>query len=156
MLEWVEHSTPFGDFIIDKTTKTGQNGVPTRKIGAHSRYFPSEWSSDRCRQILTQLWKDYHEQDGVRNELYDGLHHKRKLREAFDMIYEHHSPVFRYFFVENFANPEEWYTSKMRYTRSVAVSSIVGHILGIGMYHFFGAKEHSTSKSNIICYSQPI
>jgi Phosphatidylinositol 3- and 4-kinase len=50
------------------------------------------------------------------------------------VIYENHSPVFRYFFVENFLNAETWYAAKMRYTRSVAVSSIVGHILGIGTF----------------------
>ncbi len=135
----MEHSTPFGDFIIDKITKASQKGAPTRKVGAHSKYFPTEWSSDRCRQVLTQLWKEYQELDGFRNETCNGVHHKKKLREAFDMIYEHHSPVFRYFFVEIFSTPEMWYASKMRYTRSVAVSSIVGHVLGIGRYTYFVA-----------------
>jgi serine-protein kinase ATM len=102
------------------------------KVGAHSRYYPNEWSSDHCRGILAQLWKKYHERDDTGNEENDRLDHKKQLLEAFDMIYEHHSPVFRYFFVEKFLNPETWYASKMRYTRSVAVSSIVGHILGIG------------------------
>ena len=135
VLEWVEHSSPFGDFIVDKMVKSKLKGSTTRTVGAHSRYFPTEWSSDRCRLVLTALWKEYQKPDGLREEGYDGPHHKEKLREAFDMIYENHSPVFRYFFVENFLNPEIWYASKMRYTRSVAVSSIVGHILGIGACH---------------------
>ena len=132
----MENSSPFGDFIIDKIVKTNQKGIPTRIVGAHSRYFPTEWSSDRCRQVLNQLWQEYQGQDGISKEAFDGLHHKEKLREAFDVIYDNHSPVFRYFFVENFLHPEAWYASKMRYTRSVAVSSIVGHILGIGTLQF--------------------
>jgi ataxia telangiectasia mutated family protein len=111
-----------------------QKGVAARIVGGHSRYFPTEWSTDRCRQLINQVWQEYQEQDGFNNETCDGLHHKKKLRETFDMIYENHSPVFRYFFVEKFLSPETWYASKMRYTRSVAVSSIVGHILGIGRF----------------------
>jgi phosphatidylinositol kinase/protein kinase (PI-3 family) len=30
---------------------------------------------------------------------------------------------------------DKWFDAKMRYTRSVAVSSVVGHILGIGDRH---------------------
>jgi ataxia telangiectasia mutated family protein len=57
-------------------------------------------------------------------------------REAFDAICVHHSPVFRYFFVERFGNSlEAWHSAKMRYARSVAVNSIVGHVLGIGDRH---------------------
>lgn len=141
VLEWVEHSTPFGDFIIDKIAKN-KKGIVTRIVGAHSRYFPTEWSSDRCRHVLNQLWQDFHGQDDTRNEAYDGLCHKKNLREAFDVIYENHSPVFRYFFVENFLNAETWYAAKMRYTRSVAVSSIVGHILGIGDRHMSNILVH--------------
>jgi serine-protein kinase ATM len=123
---------PFGDFIVDKTSKPSNSGQSTYKVGAHSRYYPNEWSSDLCRGKLIQLWKKYHERDNVGNEENDKLDHQKNLRDTFDTINKNHSPVFRYFFVEKFLNPEIWYASKMRYTRSVAVSSVVGHILGIG------------------------
>lgn len=46
------------------------------------------------------------------------------------------SPAFRYFFVERFGHSlQAWHAAKMKFTRSVAVSSIVGHILGIGDRH---------------------
>jgi serine-protein kinase ATM len=57
---------------------------------------------------------------------------KERLRDAFDLICMNNSPVFRFFFVENFVQSEVWFAARVRYTRSVAVSSIVGHILGIG------------------------
>jgi serine-protein kinase ATM len=57
-------------------------------------------------------------------------------RKAFDEICNRNSPVFRFFFVERFGHKlENWYAAKNRYIRSVAVSSIVGHILGIGDRH---------------------
>ena len=59
-----------------------------------------------------------------------------KRRESFDVICKHFSPSFRFFFVERFGHSlKDWYAAKMKYTRSVAVSSIVGHILGIGDRH---------------------
>ena len=117
---------PFGDFIVDKV------GVALDKVGAHSRYYPGEWASDRCRLILSQIWKEFRDRDAAEHNDFSNDQHQKKLRAAFDTICDHHSPVFRYFFIENFPHPENWYASKTRYTRSVAVSSMVGHILGIG------------------------
>ena len=45
------------------------------------------------------------------------------------------SPVMRHFFVENFPSPLEWFAKRMQYTRSVAVSSMVGHVVGLGDRH---------------------
>jgi serine-protein kinase ATM len=138
VLEWVEHSMPFGDFIIDKSGKTDSNGNKSKGVvGAHSRYYPDEWSSPYCRDILSNLRAEFTARDKARdeNEARDeeeARDDQKKLRAAFDLICERYSPVFRYFFVEKFAQPEAWYAAKMRYTRSVAVSSIVGHVLGIG------------------------
>ena len=56
--------------------------------------------------------------------------------KAFKDVCRHHSPCFRYFFIEKFSDRiEEWYLARLRYARSVAVSSIVGHVLGIGDRH---------------------
>jgi ataxia telangiectasia mutated family protein len=134
VLEWVENSTPFGDFIVDRIDKHSKAGQATCRIAAHSRYYPGEWSSDRCRGILSQLWKEYRDRDIPELDNCEEVKHKENLRAAFDSICKHHTPVFRYFFVENFILAEAWYAAKMRYTLSVAVSSIVGHILGIGTY----------------------
>lgn len=125
---------PFGDFVADKTIATKEK-IPTQ-VSAHSRYYPGEWSSARCKGALLKLHKEFKEHDAKRqgNDLDpdEASSRKKKLREAFDLICKHNSPVFRYFFVEHFVQPEAWYAARMRYTRSVAVSSIVGHMLGIG------------------------
>lgn len=109
MLEWVENTIPLADYISDNRAPGG--------IGAHSRYYPGEWGFRFCRDHLDKA--------PVKNK-----------RQAFDDICRHHSPVFRFFFVERFGrNPQSWYSAKKKYSRSVAVSSFVGHVLGIGDRH---------------------
>ena len=57
-------------------------------------------------------------------------------RETFDEVCRHFSPALRFFFLEKFSfSTEAWHYAKMRYTRSCAVSSMVGHLLGIGDRH---------------------
>jgi ataxia telangiectasia mutated family protein len=44
-------------------------------------------------------------------------------------------PVFRHFFFEKFRSPSKWYERRQAYTKSVALTSIVGYALGIGDRH---------------------
>lgn len=44
-------------------------------------------------------------------------------------------PVLNEFFLDSFLTPEEWFCSRTLYTRGVAVSSMVGHMLGLGDRH---------------------
>ena len=111
VLEWVDNTQPFLDYLQDKSS---------RRRGAHSRYWEGEWSFKLCMEEMTKV---------------SNAKHEVKL-ETFNRICENFSPVFRYFFVEMFGHDlQAWHTSKMAYTRSCAVSSIVGHILGIGDRH---------------------
>ena len=48
---------------------------------------------------------------------------------------EHFKPVMHHFFLENFPTPQTWYERRLAYTRSVAVNSIVGYIIGLGDRH---------------------
>ncbi|EXJ80858.1 hypothetical protein A1O3_07144 [Capronia epimyces CBS 606.96] len=44
-------------------------------------------------------------------------------------------PVFHEWFAESFPDPSAWFNARLRYTRSAAVMSIVGHVLGLGDRH---------------------
>ncbi|KAG5722176.1 Serine/threonine-protein kinase TEL1, partial [Termitomyces sp. T112] len=44
-------------------------------------------------------------------------------------------PVMRHFFTEKHKTPNSWFATRLDYSRSVATSSIVGHILGLGDRH---------------------
>jgi ataxia telangiectasia mutated family protein len=61
---------------------------------------------------------------------------KKKSRlETFLEICHNFKPVFRHFFMENYADTSEWYAKRLNYTRSVATSSIVGYMIGLGDRH---------------------
>lgn len=88
-------------------------------IPAHQAYHPMEWNAIQCRNAISSV------------------HNKaRDIRiEAFRMVCERYSPVMRYFFMHQFNGPDEWYRSRLAYTRSTAAISILGYVLGLGDRH---------------------
>ena len=52
-----------------------------------------------------------------------------------DKILPSFPPIFHEWFVEMFPEPGAWFTARLKYTRSCAVMSIVGHVLGLGDRH---------------------
>ncbi|XP_014218038.1 serine-protein kinase ATM-like, partial [Copidosoma floridanum] len=44
-------------------------------------------------------------------------------------------PAFHHFLLENYLSPETWFERRLAYTRSVATTSIIGYILGLGDRH---------------------
>lgn len=44
-------------------------------------------------------------------------------------------PVFHYFLLEKFPIPGEWFERRLAYTNSVATTSMVGYVLGLGDRH---------------------
>jgi serine/threonine-protein kinase ATR len=41
-------------------------------------------------------------------------------------------PVMHHFFLEAFRAPAAWFEARARYTRSIAVSSMAGYVIGLG------------------------
>ncbi len=114
VLEFVEDSIAFGDYLVDEG----------KKVGAHSKYKPGEYSWEVAKSMISEA------KPGER-------------RKVYDEICENFSPVFRHFFTERFGHSLPlWYASKMKYTRSCAVNSMVGHVLGIGDRHIFNILIH--------------
>jgi len=58
-----------------------------------------------------------------------------KLTTLFLSLRERFRPVMRHFFTEKHKMPMSWFAMRLNYTRSVATTSIVGHILGLGDRH---------------------
>ncbi|KAF2431255.1 hypothetical protein EJ08DRAFT_649062 [Tothia fuscella] len=52
-----------------------------------------------------------------------------------DQVITKFRPTLHEWFVETFPEPDSWFTARLRYTRSCAVMSIVGHVLGLGDRH---------------------
>ncbi|XP_058819589.1 serine/threonine-protein kinase ATM [Topomyia yanbarensis] len=88
-------------------------------IAAHTRYRPKDISPLDARKSFAELAKSS----------------LRTKQEKFLKICQRLSPVFQHFFLERFLMPGMWFERRLCYTRSVAVSSMVGYILGIGDRH---------------------
>lgn len=58
-----------------------------------------------------------------------------KKLETFDSLVQLHPPLLHKWFVQEFPNPTSWYAARTAYTRSLAVMSVVGYILGLGDRH---------------------
>lgn len=60
---------------------------------------------------------------------------KSQLHIFADKVIAKYPPIFHEWFVEMFPEPEAWFAARLRYTRSCAVMSVVGHVLGLGDRH---------------------
>ncbi|CAN0220698.1 unnamed protein product [Lampetra fluviatilis] len=87
-----------------------------KDTGAHTKYRPNDWPSMHCRKFM--------------NDRRNG-----DLFLAYQELCHHFRPVFRHFFWERFLDPAVWFERRLSYTRSVATSSIVGYIVGLGDRH---------------------
>ncbi|XP_053449896.1 serine-protein kinase ATM isoform X2 [Nycticebus coucang] len=107
VLEWCTGTVPIGEFLVNN------------EDGAHKRYRPQDFSAYQCQKKMMEVQKKSFE------EKY----------ETFMHICQNFQPVFRYFCMEKFLDPAVWFERRLAYTRSVATSSIVGYILGLGDRH---------------------
>ncbi|XP_039007779.1 serine/threonine-protein kinase ATM-like [Hibiscus syriacus] len=60
---------------------------------------------------------------------------EKDKRKAFQAVCENFRPVMHYFFLERFLQPADWFEKRLAYTRSVAATSMVGYIVGLGDRH---------------------
>ena len=107
ILEWVQNTTPLGEYLV---------GGSFPLESAHRRYRPQDRLSIDIRKDMTNA-----------NE-------KTRLAKFQDSMTQF-LPVFHHFFLEHFSKPPEWFTKRLSYTRSVASNSIVGYIVGLGDRH---------------------
>lgn len=48
---------------------------------------------------------------------------------------DHFNPAMRFFFLEQYLDPDVWFEKRIAYTRSTAAISILGHVVGLGDRH---------------------
>lgn len=97
------------------------NTIPLHEylMPAHERYYPKDLKGNQCRKEIGDVQTQPLD---VRIKKY------RSVTERFH-------PVMRYFFIEKFEDPDEWFIKRIAYTRSTAAISILGHVLGLGDRH---------------------
>ncbi|OXU25092.1 hypothetical protein TSAR_000011 [Trichomalopsis sarcophagae] len=108
VLEWCENTLPLSIIL------TG-DGSP--KAGLHQKYYPSDYTPNECRKRLCNA-KTAQQKYSTFMDCCKNLH-----------------PAFHHFFTENYLSPETWFERRLAYTRSVATTSIIGYILGLGDRH---------------------
>lgn len=90
------------------------------------------------RDILLDLYKakgvrpDY---TAIKNILDEISLDVQKLSKFDEEVLTSFNPVFHEWFVDMFPEPSAWFEARLRYTRSCAVMSMVGHVLGLGDRH---------------------
>ncbi|KAK2463511.1 hypothetical protein APHAL10511_004262 [Amanita phalloides] len=101
------------------------NTKPLRNllITAHEKYHPDELKHSEILEEIVQI-------------------HKQRARMTAEMVVsryvsvtERFQPVMRHLFTEMRRDPMSWFSMRLGYTRSVASSSIIGHVLGLGDRH---------------------
>lgn len=97
------------------------NTVPLHEflMPAHERYYPKDLKGSQCRKQISDVQTQKFE---VKLKMY------RTVADQFH-------PVMRYFFLEKFFDPDEWFAKRLAYTRSTAAISMLGHVLGLGDRH---------------------
>ncbi|KAK3004627.1 hypothetical protein RJ639_019504 [Escallonia herrerae] len=85
-----------------------------RNGGAHGRYGVGDWTFAKSRQHMAT---------------------ENNKRKAFREVCANFRPVMHHFFLERFLCLADWFEKRLAYTRSVAASSMVGYIFGLGDRH---------------------
>ncbi|GLV35047.1 telomere fusion [Carabus blaptoides fortunei] len=88
-------------------------------IDAHRRYHPSDWTTSECRNQLKAVHSKSHD-----------IKFKKYMQ-----ICSKFRPVFHMFFISSYPQPTVWFERRRAYMHSVATTSMVGYILGLGDRH---------------------
>lgn len=86
---------------------------------AHTKYYPKDISNAQARKDITDVSQQKAEA------------RIKKYRAVTDRFH----PVLRYFHLERFPDPDEWFAKRQAYTRSTAAISMLGYVLGLGDRH---------------------
>ena len=98
-----------------------QNTVPLHDylLPAHQKHYPKDMKPNACRKHINDVQTKSVEQ----------------RVKVFRQVADRFHPVMRYFFMERFKSPDDWFSKRLAYTRSTAAISILGHVLGLGDRH---------------------
>ena len=103
IMQWCSNTLPFGNILIGESKNH-------KKGGLHYRYYPKAPSYIEMHSTYIKNSKD--------------------PENMFAFLCKQLPPAFKFFFLETFRSPMEHHMARKRYTKSVAVSSMVGYILG--------------------------
>jgi ataxia telangiectasia mutated family protein len=124
VLEFVTNTTPLRTWLIAGHRRCVHAWKQISYIYIFDSYRPRDMSSSGVEQRHIKAW-DMYKMDADRDKLLEVYHETRSQVK----------PVMRHYFTEKNKSPVTWFAMRLKYTRSVATTSIVGHILGLGDRH---------------------
>lgn len=120
IMQFVSNTKQMKEVLAEKDEATKYGG---ERLSLHERYRPQDM---KPQALMNKAF------DILRNRESGG---PRKVISFLAEIWQNFQPVFRYFFLEQWPDPGEWFSHQLSYSRSVAVMCIVGFILGLGDRH---------------------
>lgn len=120
IMQFVDNTEQLKDVLVEPTCKKGSR---ESRRSLHERYRPKDLKHNI---VLKSSFKEYGHP--TRRDVV-------KLRKYLKLAWPKFQPVFRHFFIEQWPDPCQWFQHQLNYSRSVAVMSIVGFILGLGDRH---------------------
>ncbi|KAJ3435813.1 serine/threonine-protein kinase atm [Anaeramoeba flamelloides] len=138
VIELISNSMAFGDWLVGN-----KNSKDSIRNSAHCRYRPNDWLNDKCKNEMRKIQNndnvndnfDLNDEDEDEDDYDMNFNSNNNKLNVYQKILKNFKPVFRHFFFEKFLDYNDWFEKKLNYTRSVAVNSIIGYILGIGGRH---------------------
>lgn len=124
IMQCVSNAVNFMELLVDKKQQQsrGKGAKSYTKTSLHDRYRPNDLKHG---DIWFRARQEY--------DAYALSMHKRL--NYLKVVWRKFQPVFRYFFVEQWPDAADWFSHQMNYSRSMAVMSMVGFILGLGDRH---------------------
>lgn len=122
IMQFVKNTVQFKELLVEKNRDKSGRAQATGKGSLHERYRPRDM---KHATILAKAFKDH---ENYKNNV-------AKRLVLMRVVWKNFQPVFRYFFVEQWPDAAEWFAHQLNYSRSMAVMSIVGFILGLGDRH---------------------
>ena len=117
IMQFVSNTKQVKEVLVEEDSQTR---LKTMRKSLHERYRPHDIKH-------SQLFKS----------VFEVLRSKgaQKAMSYMSSVWSRFQPAFHYFFLEQWPDPREWFSHQLNYSRSVAVMSIVGFIVGLGDRH---------------------
>ncbi|KAJ7612476.1 hypothetical protein DFH06DRAFT_1274623 [Mycena polygramma] len=96
---------------------------------AHSKYHKKDLSPIAASNKILRAYEEWGKAEPGK------IPEPEKQLETYLNVKKVFRPVMRHFFTEAHKNPMAWFAMRLNYVRSVATTSIVGHVLGLGDRH---------------------
>lgn len=135
VIEWVKNTIPLATVLTDCRDRDKDNGrrqPPPPPPTQHQKQPQRSLKLKQAHEVMVSIGK---------------LSTAEAKRAKYVELCDKFPPAFRYFFIQNFRDPAAWLERQRAYVNSLAITSMVGFITGLGDRHTNNILiDHSTSE----------